>query len=554
MPIRVARVSASYRPRQIGCRVGLAALLLTIGCEGLQPAIANGDTRTIALYNTHTGENLTVTYKRNGRYDDDALNKLNHILRDWRRNEVIRMDPKVIDVVWEVNRDAGGKEAIRIICGYRAPATNSMLRRRSRGVAQFSQHTLGKAIDFHLPGVPLDEIRAAGLRLQKGGVGFYPGSQFVHVDIGSVRHWPRMTRDQLAKVFPNGRTIHVPTDGKPMSGYALAQADIEKRGPGGSSAGTPFGALAKIFGGGKDEQEDTEQATAPTRATTPASRTTTVASADTAAAKPDRVAAATPVPLPQARPAALMAAAAPKAAPTTPAAQAAPAGGFVLASATSQAAPTPPVRTAPDAIASLSPNQIINERGFWDGVTDTENSPLARRVRERVEAASATGSFGDATDSPRRERSPTDFVMAYAAEASFSSSSSRAAPMGAAASSQPADTTVAVKGVGVKPPAPRPQATTTAPARPVAAKPGERFDNPWLRVVFWAPSAQTAMTTTVQGMGDARLLKPLMTKPPATVLTTFSERPYFGLSIDQFAGNAIAFVPTVTFNALAALQ
>ena len=90
-----------------------------------------------------------------------------------------------------------------------------MLRRRSNGVARFSQHMLGHAMDFYIPGVPLDQLRAIGLRLQRGGVGFYPtsGSPFVHMDTGGVRHWPRMTREQLVKVFPDGRTVHIPTDG-----------------------------------------------------------------------------------------------------------------------------------------------------------------------------------------------------------------------------------------------------------------------------------------------------------------------------------------------------
>ena len=88
------------------------------------------------------------------------------------------------------------------------------------------------------PDVPLEQIRFAGLRLQRGGVGFYPtsGSPFVHLDTGSVRHWPRMTHDQLARVFPDGRTVHVPTDGNPLKGYELARADIEKRGTGDDAA------------------------------------------------------------------------------------------------------------------------------------------------------------------------------------------------------------------------------------------------------------------------------------------------------------------------------
>jgi len=139
------------------------------------------------------------------------------------------MDPQLFDILREVTREVGTEEPVRIVSSYRSPATNAMLRRRSRGVAQFSQHMLGKAIDFNINGASVEQIRAIAMRLQRGGVGFYPGS-FVHVDVGSVRHWPRMTHDQLARVFPNGRTVHIPSDGQPLSGYALALADIEKRG------------------------------------------------------------------------------------------------------------------------------------------------------------------------------------------------------------------------------------------------------------------------------------------------------------------------------------
>jgi hypothetical protein len=107
-----------------------------------------------------------------------------------------------------------------------------MLRRRSKGVAKNSQHTRGKAMDFFIPGVPLEKLRFAGLRMQIGGVGYYPssGSPFVHMDTGSVRHWPRMTREQLVRVFPNGRTLHVPSDGKPLPGYEIALAEYKARG------------------------------------------------------------------------------------------------------------------------------------------------------------------------------------------------------------------------------------------------------------------------------------------------------------------------------------
>ena len=148
------------------------------------------------------------------------------------------MDRHLFDILWEVYRDVDGKKPIQIISSYRSPATNAMLRRRSSGVARFSQHMLGHAMDFFIPDVPLEQIRFAGLRLQRGGVGFYPtsGSPFVHLDTGSIRHWPRMTHDQLARVFPDGRTVHVPSDGNPLKGYELARADIEKRGDGGDDA------------------------------------------------------------------------------------------------------------------------------------------------------------------------------------------------------------------------------------------------------------------------------------------------------------------------------
>jgi uncharacterized protein YcbK (DUF882 family) len=209
----------------------LAAAAVTVGTRGTQDAIANGDTRTLSFHHTHTDESITITYKRDGRYDEDALKKLNWFMRDWRRQESIKMDPHLFDVVWEVYRDVDARAPIEVVCGYRSPSTNSMLRSRSRGVAQFSQHTVGKAIDLFIPGVNLTSVRDAGLRLQRGGVGFYPtsGSPFVHLDTASVRHWPRLSREQLARVFPDGKTVHLAADGRPLSGYDVAARMIEQR-------------------------------------------------------------------------------------------------------------------------------------------------------------------------------------------------------------------------------------------------------------------------------------------------------------------------------------
>ncbi len=215
--------------RSLGA-IGIAAVALTLSTTSLQSVIANGDTRTISMFHTHSKESITVTFKVNGRYDEAALEKLNNFLRDWRNHKVTKMNPHLFDILWEVNRDTGGKEPIQIISAFRSPETNEMLRSRSSGVARFSQHVQGNAIDFRIPGVPLSELRAAGLRLQRGGVGFYPGSEFVHMDTSTIRHWPRMTRDQLARVFPDGKTVHVPTDGVPLKNFQLAAAEIQQRG------------------------------------------------------------------------------------------------------------------------------------------------------------------------------------------------------------------------------------------------------------------------------------------------------------------------------------
>ena len=126
--------------RTVGARAfyscGVAALVLLFGSRVLQNAIAEGDTRTISLHHAHTNEDITITFKRDGRYDEAALEKLNWFLRDWRRNEQIRMDPHLIDLVWEVQRETGSKQPIWVVCGYRSPETNAMLRRRSDGVAR----------------------------------------------------------------------------------------------------------------------------------------------------------------------------------------------------------------------------------------------------------------------------------------------------------------------------------------------------------------------------------------------------------------------------------
>jgi len=237
------------------------------------PVEAAGQTRTLKLYFIHTQEKASITFKRNGRYDAKGLQEINRFLRDWRRNEPTKMDPRLLDLVWEVYQKSGSRDYIHVVSAYRSPATNGMLRSRSKGVAKKSQHMLGKAMDFYLPDVKLKTLREIGMKFQVGGVGFYPtsGSPFVHMDVGGVRAWPRMTRNELVRLFPDGKTLHVPADGKPLPGYELAVADYKRRvgasgievaGGGAKGAGDKEttkrkGTLfAMLFGAGGDEDEE----------------------------------------------------------------------------------------------------------------------------------------------------------------------------------------------------------------------------------------------------------------------------------------------------------
>lgn len=212
-----------------------AAIVAVLAMAG---GTADAETRALKLYNTHTKERATIVFKRNGKYDRRGLAKVNQFLRDWRRNEPTKMDPELLDLVWESYQKTGSDKHIHVISGYRSPATNKALRKRSKGVARNSQHMRGKAMDFYIPGVPIAKLRAIGLRAQVGGVGYYPGSAspFVHMDTGNVRHWPKMSRSQLAKVFPKGKTLHVPRGGKPLPGYAKALAAHKLRSRKGKSA------------------------------------------------------------------------------------------------------------------------------------------------------------------------------------------------------------------------------------------------------------------------------------------------------------------------------
>ncbi|WP_420712714.1 DUF882 domain-containing protein [Ancylobacter sp. SL191] len=401
---RAGKFSAASRAIKT---VALTALVTLGSADMLQNAVANGDTRTITLHHVHSGESATVTFKRNGRYDPAALKQLNVLLQDWRRKESTNMDPRLFDIVWEVYRETGATQPIQVIGGYRSPETNSMLRQRSRGVAKTSLHMQGKAMDFYIPGVPLAKIREAGLRLERGGVGFYPtsGSPFVHMDTGGIRHWPRMTRPELARVFPDGKTVHVPADGKPMPGYALALAEVEARGSEPGGAGAAFAGLsggndpkrpgaggknifAALFGKDDEEEADTTPAAAPTRqapavrapapvavaaaddaeeAPVPANAAPTAAQAVVAAAAP--VAVPLPAPHPLGR---TVVASAPVATPAT-----APSGSPALA-ALAAAVPLPTPRHQPPADATGVQPVVVASAGSFAPLPPARPGEVAR--------------------------------------------------------------------------------------------------------------------------------------------------------------------------------
>jgi len=258
-------------PRALTATVLSAALVLPAAVSA--PVQAESGNRSLKLHFIHTKEKAEIVFKRNGRYDKRGLDQLNRFLRDWRRNEPTRMDPRLFDLVWEVYQRVGATGYINVVSAYRSPATNSMLRSRSKGVAKKSQHMLGKAMDFYIPGVNLATLRATAMKFQVGGVGYYPtsGSPFVHLDVGSVRAWPRMSRQELVKLFPDGKTLHIPTDGKPLPGYDEAVADYKRRvgadsmqvaGGGSSPSATSKkrkgNFLLALFGGGGDEDEEPE--------------------------------------------------------------------------------------------------------------------------------------------------------------------------------------------------------------------------------------------------------------------------------------------------------
>jgi uncharacterized protein YcbK (DUF882 family) len=560
--------------RFVAARAGsccaLAALLLLFGSRGLQNAIAEGDTRTISMHHIHTGEDITITYKRDGQYDEAALEKLNWFLRDWRRSESTRMDPHLIDLVWEVQREAGSNQPIWVVCGYRSPATNEMLRHNSSGVARFSQHMLGHAMDFYIPGVPLTELRAMGLRLARGGVGFYPtsGSPFVHMDTGSVRMWPRMSRQELARVFPDGRTVQIPSDGKPMPGYALALADVQKRGatPSANSvqsaraAGIDVGNIvvasddgdetesrnpfAKLLGLKKgDEAEEADAAPAPAPIRTKAKQVV-VAAVEKVKAVAVRVAA---------EPKLMRASAL---ASTTPA----PAAPAQVAAVSSSQVSLSQVSSSQVSSSQVSSSQVVNTR-YWQGTTDNSAAAQSLLASARRPQGTQIASADPDTTGTLAPATPPSPALGFAEQPAAADTPFHAVSLAAAATSSGAsdvlgqsDSTIAVKGINDQPKSTVQRAIQLAVA---AVKVSERIDNPWLRAVILSPSVQRFLSTLWLGTRDLTSLAGLMAKPASAVMMTFSSDPNRGLPADHFSGSAIVFLTTISYPApthTAALQ
>jgi len=150
---------------------------------------AHDGTRALSFVHTHTGEKLNVEYAEGSRYLPDALATVNQFLRDFRTGDVHAIDQHLLDLLHGLTRLTASRRPFQVISGYRSPKTNALLRSRSEGVAGRSLHMLGQAIDIRLADVPLPKLRAAALAAGRGGVGYYPSSNFVHVDTGRVRQW-----------------------------------------------------------------------------------------------------------------------------------------------------------------------------------------------------------------------------------------------------------------------------------------------------------------------------------------------------------------------------
>jgi len=178
------------RRRFLKAGLGACTLLtLPMAATSVHAAIKRPFEKKLSFLNLHTGERTRATFWANGRYIPEGMRAINHVLRDHRTGDRYAIDPDLFDILHLLQSRLGTNQEFHVVSAYRSPASNAMLATRSNGVAKASLHTFGKAIDIRLPGRKLSDLRTAALSLQMGGVGYYPSSNFVHLDTGRIRFW-----------------------------------------------------------------------------------------------------------------------------------------------------------------------------------------------------------------------------------------------------------------------------------------------------------------------------------------------------------------------------
>jgi uncharacterized protein YcbK (DUF882 family) len=516
-------------PRKLyGC-TALAALALLIGGRGLETAVANGDTRTISLHHIHTNEDITITFKREGRYDEEALKKLNRFVRDWRKDEEIAMDPRLYDLVWEAAREIGGSKVVYVVCGYRSPATNAMLRSRSNGVAEHSQHMLGKAMDFYIPGASLEELRNVGLRLQRGGVGYYPtsGAPFVHLDVGNVRHWgPSISEPEMAKIM-SGHAVQVASA---TIDKHVAAATIDKHAPAMATQTVPY-----------KKPSASDQAAKPAPVRTASTNGFALASLDSKPAEAGRAASA-----------------ATTGAATSPSKTATSGTGMRSPDRTKAAASAK--AAAPVKVADAESSGVM-----WPvRVADNDRVPLDMALGYAPPQAPQTGTAmrPESTGSAPRIAPVASFKpMPQNANTDNTTTVAKKTIVRTAVLDQPVQSSEPVAGeraanVSVAAAAREGDEPFIAPATRAAGGTittrvitnPMRYDDPWLRAMIMTPSISDSMTATLYGRPDLGELRNLMRKPRASLMLSFSEDPFSGPAPDQFRGEAVVFMNNHAFD------
>jgi uncharacterized protein YcbK (DUF882 family) len=189
--MRLARqIGKALRQRLIASALVCLFAPLAAFAQSSAVAVQQPDVHRLRLLHTHTGERIDIVYRRGDTYLPDAIAKLDFFLRDFRTGDVRHFDPRLYDTLEDLTISVGHPGAeIDIVCGYRSPWTNEFLRAQTKGVAKNSLHIQAEAIDLRIPGINTLTLRHAALALRRGGVGYYPHSDFIHVDTGRVRQW-----------------------------------------------------------------------------------------------------------------------------------------------------------------------------------------------------------------------------------------------------------------------------------------------------------------------------------------------------------------------------